>query len=300
MRRRRCGRDVAGAAHAAVGPGGRGARHGLAFTLAQPAAAGGLAAILLGLASPALVHPPDMLVSAEARLIGIRTPAGVFVQQGSGASKFTRDAWLRYWSESGFQVVPAQGVTADGAIACTREGCRVRPVAEGRMALLVRGAARPATCADVAVLVSAEPARGLCVKPWPPLVDRFTVWRYGATAIWLDGAHATILTDRSYRGDRPWVPPLPTPRANPVPALPPARTDPAPETPATDTAAPITAVRATPDRVAPGPMMPARAASARITPDRIAPDRIAADRIAPDRIAPDRIEEEPPAEPADQ
>jgi competence protein ComEC len=63
----------------------------------------------------------------------------------------------------------------------------------------------------------------LCQRPWPALVDRFTVWRNGATAIWLDGRRAHIVTDRAYRGDRPWVPPLPTPRAHVVPALLPAQ-----------------------------------------------------------------------------
>ena len=58
----------------------------------------GVAALLLGLASPMLVRPPDLLVSAEARLIAVRTPAGVFLQQVSGASKFTREAWLHYWA----------------------------------------------------------------------------------------------------------------------------------------------------------------------------------------------------------
>jgi competence protein ComEC len=57
------------------------------------------------------------------------------------------------------------------------------------------------------------------------LVDRFTVWRYGATAVWLNGNHATLLTDRTWRGTRPWVPPPPTPHAHVAPTLPPAPTD---------------------------------------------------------------------------
>ena len=78
--------------------------------------------------------------------------------------------------------------------------------------MLVRGASHPDGCGEASVMVSAEPARGLCQRPWPALVDRFTVWRYGAAAIWLDGARAHILTDRTYRGARPWVPPRPTSR----------------------------------------------------------------------------------------
>jgi competence protein ComEC len=44
-------------------------------------------------------------------------------------------------------------------------------------------------------------------------VDRFTVWRYGAVAIWLRPAGAVILSDRSARGTRPWVVGLPERKA---------------------------------------------------------------------------------------
>ena len=101
----------------------------------------------------------------------------------------------------------------------------LRPLADAKGAVLVRGAAHPAGCGEAGVIVSAEPARGLCPRPWPALVDRFTVWRYGATAVWLNEAHARVLTDRTYRGERPWVPPPPVPRARAVPALPTARID---------------------------------------------------------------------------
>jgi competence protein ComEC len=186
----------------------------------------GIAVIALGLASPALVRPPDLLISAEGRLIAVRTPAGVFLQQVSGGSKFTRESWLHYWAEAGFLPIPAQGEAADGAIACDKDACMLRPLAGAKGALLVRGAAHPDGCGEASVIVSAEPARGLCPRPWPALVDRFTVWRYGATAIWLHAGRAQILTDRTYRGARPWVPPLPVARTRAVPpALKPAKTD---------------------------------------------------------------------------
>ena len=121
--------------------------------------------------------------------------------------------------------MPAQGLAADGAITCSKEACLLRPLPLAKAALLVRGAQHPDGCREASVIVSAEPARGLCPRPWPALVDRFTVWRYGATAVWLDGSHARVLTDRSYRGVRPWVTPLPVPRPHPAPTLPPAQTD---------------------------------------------------------------------------
>jgi competence protein ComEC len=91
--------------------------------------------------------------------------------------------------------------------------------------LLARGALHPKNCDQASVVVSAEPARGLCPKPWPKLVDRFTVWRFGSAAIWLNGDGARVMTDRWERGDRPWVPPLPKPRKPAMPTLPVAAVD---------------------------------------------------------------------------
>jgi competence protein ComEC len=56
-------------------------------------------------------------------------------------------------------------------------------------------------------------------------VDRFTVWRYGAVAIWLDPGGAFVLSDRTERGSRPWVPPPPIPRSHVTPGLVPALND---------------------------------------------------------------------------
>ncbi len=182
----------------------------------------GVAAIAFGLLSPLLVRPADILVSEDARLIGVLAHGQVFLQQRSGGSGFTRDAWLQYWAAGAPFLIPKDGVAADGAITCEDDVCRLRLRDAARAALLVRGTARPQTCRDISVIVSAEPARGLCARPWPALVDRFTVWRYGATAVWLDGRRATVLTDRAYRGERPWVPSEPTPKDRPSPSLPPA------------------------------------------------------------------------------
>ena len=189
----------------------------------------GVPLIALGLASPMLVRPADLLVSADARLIAVRAQGEVFLQQASGASKFTREAWMQYWAAGKVSAMPGEGPAGGGAITCQKEACMLRPRPDAKAALLMRGALRPEGCAEASVIVSAEPARGLCPKPWPGLVDRFTVWKYGAAAIWLNGRHAYILTDRTYRGVRPWVPPPPVPRAHQVPALPQARTDNGPD-----------------------------------------------------------------------
>jgi len=228
----------------------------------------GVVVMLAGLASPLLDRPPDVLVSSDGRLIAVRTPQGAFLQQAQGGSKFTRDAWAQYWGIGSFQplagavssspsrtgaagpsiaAVAATGganmPSGDGEksaiIQCEPDACLLRPYPDRPGALLARGAQHPKFCDLSSVIVSAEPARGLCPRPWPRLVDRFTVWRYGSAAIWLDRDGARILSDRSERGDRPWVAPLPRPRKAAAPALPPAAVDRAEQTgPAKDVPAP--------------------------------------------------------------
>ena len=162
----------------------------------------GLALIGLGLLSPLLDRPPDLLVSADARLIGMRTPRGAFIQRDPGASGFTYDSWLQLWAVRDAAPLPG----------CTGASCGLRPRADGPGVLLLRGPADPAAAAaacGAALVVSAEPIRLEC-RPPVPAIDRFTVFRQGAQAVWLGPAGVRVLSDRAARGDRPWVVPVPT------------------------------------------------------------------------------------------
>jgi competence protein ComEC len=187
----------------------------------------GVAPILAGLLSPVFDRPPDILVSHDARQIGVRVADAVYLRQTQGGSAFQRESWLRYWGTRRVEKLPMTGEAADGAIRCGPTGCLLRPRQDAPAAWLVRAPERVGNCAGIAVIVAAEPARGLCDRPWPALVDRFTVWRDGATAIWLEPAGATVLTERAASGARPWVPPPPTPRAR-ADRRPPATPNPEP------------------------------------------------------------------------
>ncbi len=188
----------------------------------------GLALLAAGLLSPLLTAPPDLLVSADARLIGLRTGSAMLVQSLSGNGGFTRDAWQQYWAAETVLALPkggAEGEAAGGAARCTATFCTLQARPGGPRALLLRGAVKPADCAAAIVVISAEPARGRCGDA-APVVDRFTVWAQGAVAIWLDPRGARILSDREDRGDRPWVPAAPASRGGTAePALPMARPD---------------------------------------------------------------------------
>ncbi len=177
---------------------------------------GGLVLLLAGTLSPIITRPPDLLVSSDARLIAYRQPDGLLVQQSSGGDAFTLDAWRQLWAVGATRPFPDAGDDGVAGLACAPGGCRI-----GRV-LVVRNVDAAASCDGVRLVVAAEPARDLC--PDAARVDRFSVWRDGATAIWLTRDGARTLSERAERGDRPWVPPLhAAPR--PVSTLPRAQAD---------------------------------------------------------------------------
>ena len=163
------------------------------------------AGLLSGIADP----PPDLLVSGDGRLIALRTEAGSFLQRQSGASAFIREDWQRLLALPGFAALPQEGEAAEGVLRCRAGACALRPDPAGPEAVLLRGEAPQAACASAAVVVSAEPVRGFCLAR---VVDRFAVWRDGPHAVWLRRGGLRVVSDRAWRGDRPWVPPVPSPR----------------------------------------------------------------------------------------
>ena len=175
----------------------------------------GVLPMILGLTSAAFVQPPHILISGDARLIAISAADTLFLQRQTGASSLTRDSWLRLYGQTAAQALPAEGSTAEGKLRCSAEGCVVD---EGPGAFLVRRGNIMSQCGAVAVIISAEPIRQRCRQSI--LIDRFSVWRNGPHAIWLLPTGAQVISDRAWRGDRPWVPPPPLPRAAAEPPAP--------------------------------------------------------------------------------
>ena len=175
----------------------------------------GLLPMAVGLCSAAFVQAPHILVSGDARLIAISTTDTLFIQRQQGASSLTRDAWLRLYGQEAAQTLPAEGSSPDGKLRCSSDGC---VLAENAGAFLVRRGDIRAQCGAVAVIISAEPIRQRCRDSI--LIDRFSVWRDGTHAIWLSSKGAVVVSDRVWRGSRPWVPPPPQPRAAAEPPAP--------------------------------------------------------------------------------
>lgn len=182
----------------------------------------GLAPMALGAAAWGWVSLPVALASGDGRLFAFQVAGEVFLERRSGASRFTGEAWLRGLGDEAATPLPVEGELAGGRIACTPASCLLRDAAGAPAVLLLRPpppprGQRPApdfrrgphpACGTAPVILSPEPVRGDC--PGSLVVDRFSVWRDGAHAVWPDPPR--VVSDRDWRGNRPWVPPRPTPR----------------------------------------------------------------------------------------
>jgi len=178
----------------------------------------GVVPLLLGFVSPALHRPVDVLVSTDARAIMLRAGEGVYLRPEGSVSRFVLDGLAGYWAAGEPRRLP---VDVTKLITCVDHACRVRPRAGTSEALvLMKGESLPpGSCDRAAIILAAVTLENPC--PGIPHIDRFTVWRDGAHAVWLDTAGARIVSDRMVRGDRPWVAIPPRRR----PELPPAKTE---------------------------------------------------------------------------
>ncbi|HET9018714.1 MAG TPA: ComEC/Rec2 family competence protein [Acetobacteraceae bacterium] len=166
----------------------------------------GVPVILAGLASPAVVRAPDVLLAADGRLAGLHANGAMYVQEKAGSSGFTLDTWRRMWAAGSPRALPD---APEGGLACDESGCTLRRRLGGPvLRLLLDPEETGADCRADAV-VSLEPIRWRCPPPAPVVVDRFSLWRNGAHAVWLDPGGVRVLSDRAARGVRPWVAPPP-------------------------------------------------------------------------------------------
>jgi len=178
----------------------------------------GVPVMALGLLSPVVTPPPDVLMSPDARVIAFKS--GPYWLQAHGRAPFVTDSWQNYLAR------PLEPIRAGLPPECAGNACRFDTPAGP--VLLMRDKGR-ADCAGVVLLISAEPGRDVCPRGVRYL-DRFSVWRDGAIAVWLTAQGAVVLTDRQFRGDRPWVPPPPVARAH-IPHLPMAPSEELPDEP---------------------------------------------------------------------
>jgi competence protein ComEC len=146
----------------------------------SPTRFAGLPVMALGLSLALAARPPDVLVSADARLIALRSGGTVFLITRPKASHFTLEQWQTVWGST--PLTPAQ---------CTASSCQVGPAWFTTVPV----------CALARLIVAPieMPACGV------PVIDRLATYRSGAIAAWFTPHGVILRTDRAVQGTRPWV-----------------------------------------------------------------------------------------------
>lgn len=162
----------------------------------------GLLGLAAGLAGYWLQEGPDILVSDDGALMAVRMEDGRLSLSESRRGRRIAESWLEQQGQGEALYWPDGGESPDGRLRCDGLGCIYR--AGGRsVSLLADGLAQDEDCRIADIVISARPMRRRCTGP-ELVIDRFDLWRHGATAIWLDGDVPRLRTVAEYQGDRPW------------------------------------------------------------------------------------------------
>lgn len=175
----------------------------------------GLPVVAAGLLLPPPLAP-DLLMSDDGRVLGLRDDRGVVHVASARTSRFVTDTWGR---RSGQEGVRRWTVNADeeaAGLGCRTGLCRWRK-GPWQVALVSDERRLAEACDSADIVLATVDARGRCRGP-RVVIDRRDAWREGAQALWLDEQGVRRETANAYRGDRPWVPGSPSRQGAPVKA----------------------------------------------------------------------------------
>ena len=155
----------------------------------------GLISIAAGLALMPFARPPDLLIDDAGKVFGLRGADGALALTSARTAKFETGIWLRRNAQS------EPGSRTD--LVCDEASCIWR--ARGQVvALVTRPAALADDCAEATVIVARVPVPRSCRAP-VAVIDKWSLWRAGSHAVWLDPDGVRVESARSVAGDRPWV-----------------------------------------------------------------------------------------------
>jgi competence protein ComEC len=175
----------------------------------------GLPVVVIGL----LLGPPtapDLLMSDDGRVLGLRDDKGVVHVASSRTDRFVTDTWARRSGQEGAKRWLASADEEAAGLGCRTGLCRWRK-GPWRIALVSDERRLAEACANADIVLSTVDAQGRCRGP-RLVIDRRDAWREGAQALWLDEQGVRRETANARRGDRPWVPGSPSRQAGPVKA----------------------------------------------------------------------------------
>ncbi len=175
----------------------------------------GLPIVAIGL----LLGPPpapDLLMSEDGRVLGLRDQVGVVHIASARTDRFVSDAWARRSGQEGARKWTVSAQEEASGLGCQSGLCRWRK-GPWRVAMVSDERRLADACASADIVLSTVDAQGRCRGP-RLVIDRRDAWREGAQALWLDESGVRRETANARRGDRPWVPNSSTRQAAPVKA----------------------------------------------------------------------------------
>jgi competence protein ComEC len=166
---------------------------------------GGIAFMLIGLIVYVSSRPPEVLVSPDAKIIAVQIGAQVFFHRQPKATRYVINQWESVWS--GLPLVDLDSAPLPARVKCNPNEC-VFYIAPGPVILIL--GPPYIDCKAAILVVSPEPLRGVCGGSGQRVIDRFSVWRDGAIAVWIGARGVSVYSDRQAQGNRPWVEDWPT------------------------------------------------------------------------------------------
>lgn len=148
--------------------------------------------------------PPDLLMSEDGRVLGLRDLQGVVHVASARTDRFVSDAWARRSGQAGATKWTVSADQQAAGIGCDTGLCNWRK-GPWKVALVSDDRRLAEACARADIVLSTVDAKGLCRGP-RLVLDRRDAWHEGAQALWLDETGVRRVTANGWRGDRPWVP----------------------------------------------------------------------------------------------
>ncbi|ABI61713.1 ComEC/Rec2 family competence protein [Granulibacter bethesdensis] len=165
----------------------------------------GVPVMVAGIASVWLTVHADLLISADARMVAVKAGPRVFAFD-KGSSPLLTEAWQAYWGVKDFTPLSVAGRLATHMARCGESGCLVTPVPGAPRVFLKTGEGTE-ICQPGALAVILDGWSSQCRDQ--PVISLSQIREEGSIAVWFRPGRISVLTDRAWRGDRPWVQPPP-------------------------------------------------------------------------------------------
>lgn len=167
----------------------------------------GLPVFALGLGTPVLADPPDMLVSESFEVIAVAGPEGELALSDLRKARFSSDQWMERRAQKEPLRWPEKRVEDGDWLSCDDLGCLYRHSGK-EVAIAYTAQATVADCLSADLLMSPKniPLSCKSQKPDNAVLSRLDLWRNGGYAFWLEETHIRSRTVREWQGDRPWNP----------------------------------------------------------------------------------------------